>query len=192
MWTHRSQAAIEDAVQIDASQSLRAGALRQQLEGGLQLRLLLLRVLRVLAVPHRGVCAAGAPEPRLPPVQRAVLLLLVLKIRRVDVRVVLHGCELLGVDTRELRRMLWASAAVVWEVRAVLCGSTRLLLLHLLLAVKGVASQARSGASAAGERPATLRIGCRRARCQRGSGGRAEGGHGMQFVLPRTRQPLLR
>ena len=105
---------MHDTVQVDAGEALRAGALRQQLEGGLQLRRLLRRV---LAVRKAGVRAAGAPEPRLlPPVQGSVLLLLALKVRWVNVRIILHGCELLGFDAGKLRRMLQTAPAAVREI----------------------------------------------------------------------------
>jgi hypothetical protein len=125
MRTHRSEAAIQNAIQINAGETLRAGALSQQLQRGLQLRRLLLllllllpvlRLLRVLPVCD-PVRTAGAPEPRLPPaVHPSVLLLLAVEVRRVDVRVVLHGCKLLRSNAGELRGMLQAASAAVGEI----------------------------------------------------------------------------
>ena len=176
----RRQAAVQNAIEVDAREPLRAGALRQQVEGRLQLlRLLLLllrvmvRLLSVLPVGRCGVIAAAPWAPvttLLSPVQPALLLLLLaLKVRRVDVGVVLHGSELLGVDTGEIWRMLRAPAAVLPLEDVVPDGAADLVVLpQLLVAVRGVAGQRRTGAPAAGDRPAAFRAGCRRGR---GAGG---------------------
>ena len=144
----------------------------------MQRRLQLLRLLlRVLAVRRCGIVSA-ATATRAPivgllsPVQPALLLLLLpLEVRRVDVRVVLHGCELLGVDAgEEIWRMLRApAAAVLLQVGAVPGGAAYLVvLLQLLIAKRGVAGQRRTGAPTAGDQVA-FRAGCRRV--GRGGGG---------------------
>ena len=97
----------------------------------------------------------------------ALLLLLSLEVRRVDVRVVLHGCELLGVaDAGKIWRMLRAPAATVLLQEGAVAGGAAYLvvLLQLLITEGGVAGQRRTGAPAAGDRPVVaFRAGCRRA-----------------------------
>lgn len=134
------------------------------------LRLLLLRMVRLLRMLAVRRCIAAAAAATwapiiglLSPVHPALLLLLLsLEVRRVGVGVVLHGCELAGVDAGEIWRMLRAPAAtVLLQEGAVPGGAARLVvLLQLLVAEGGVAGQRRTGAPAARDRPVGFRAGC--------------------------------
>ena len=92
----------------------------------------------------------------------ALLLLLSLEVRRVDVRVVLHGCELLGVaDAGKIWRMLRAPAATVLLQEGAVAGGAAYLvvLLQLLITEGGVAGQRRTGGSRC-RGPAGRRLPC--------------------------------